>query len=114
MAQWPVAAREASIYTAVTVGEYFRDQGKDVLLLMDPFARCDEASISLLSTLMRQLAEKANIPVATSLLGISTFPETHPLSVGMGGMHGEAFTNYALQECDVMVAIGARLDDRLT
>jgi acetolactate synthase-1/2/3 large subunit len=63
---------------------------------------------------LRQLAEKANIPVATSLLGISTFPETHPLSVGMGGMHGEAFTNYALQECDVMVAIGARLDDRLT
>jgi len=63
---------------------------------------------------LRQLAEKANIPVATSLLGISTFPETHPLSVGMGGMHGEAFTNYALQECDVLVAIGARLDDRLT
>ena len=63
---------------------------------------------------LRQLAEKANIPVATSLLGISTFPETHPLSIGMGGMHGEAFTNFALQECDVLVAIGARLDDRLT
>jgi acetolactate synthase-1/2/3 large subunit len=61
-----------------------------------------------------QLAEKANIPVATSLLGIGTFPETHPLSIGMGGMHGEAFTNYTLQECDVLVAIGARLDDRLT
>lgn len=63
---------------------------------------------------LRQLAEKANIPVATSLLGIGTFSETHPLSVGMGGMHGEAFTNYALQECDILVAIGARLDDRLT
>jgi acetolactate synthase-1/2/3 large subunit len=63
---------------------------------------------------LRQLAEKANIPIATSLLGIGTIPETHPLSIGMGGMHGEVFTNYALQECDVMIAIGARLDDRLT
>lgn len=63
---------------------------------------------------LRQLAEKANIPIATSLLGISTISETHPLCIGMGGMHGEAFTNFALQNCDVMVAIGARLDDRLT
>ena len=63
---------------------------------------------------LRQLAEKANIPVATSLLGIGTFPATHPLSISWGGMHGEAYCNYALQECDVMFAIGARLDDRLT
>jgi acetolactate synthase-1/2/3 large subunit len=63
---------------------------------------------------LRQLAEKANIPVASSLLGISSFPELHPLAIGMGGMHGEAFTNFAIQECDVLVAIGARLDDRLT
>ena len=63
---------------------------------------------------LRQLAEKANIPVATSLLGIGTIPATHPLSISWGGMHGEAYCNYALQECDVMFAIGARLDDRLT
>lgn len=63
---------------------------------------------------LRELAEQANIPVATSLLGIGTLSETHPLSIGMGGMHGEVFTNYALQECDVLIAIGARLDDRLT
>ncbi|MEJ2752687.1 MAG: thiamine pyrophosphate-dependent enzyme, partial [Chloroflexota bacterium] len=63
---------------------------------------------------LRHLAEVANIPVATSLLGIGTFPATHPLSVSWGGMHGEAYTNYAMQECDVMLAIGARLDDRLT
>jgi acetolactate synthase-1/2/3 large subunit len=63
---------------------------------------------------LRELAEKANIPVATTLLGISTFPETHPLSVGMGGMHGEAFCNYALQNSDVLVVVGSRLDDRLT
>jgi acetolactate synthase I/II/III large subunit len=63
---------------------------------------------------LRQLAEKANIPVATSLLGIGTFPSTHPLAISWGGMHGEAYTNYAMQDCDVMFAIGARLDDRLT
>lgn len=63
---------------------------------------------------LRQLAELANIPVATSLLGIGTFPSTHPLAISWGGMHGEAYTNYAMQECDVMFAIGARLDDRLT
>lgn len=63
---------------------------------------------------LRQLAEVANIPVATSLLGIGTFPATHPLSVSWGGMHGSAHSNYAMQECDVMFAIGARLDDRLT
>ncbi len=61
-----------------------------------------------------QLAEKTNIPVATSLLGIGTFPSTHPLCISWGGMHGEAYTNYAMQDCDVMFAIGARLDDRLT
>lgn len=63
---------------------------------------------------LRELAEKANIPVATSLLGIGTFPSTHPLSISWGGMHGEAYCNYALQDCDVLFAIGARLDDRLT
>lgn len=63
---------------------------------------------------LRQLAELANIPVATSLLGIGTFPSTHPLSISWGGMHGEAYCNYALQECDVLFAVGARLDDRLT
>lgn len=63
---------------------------------------------------LRILAEKAQIPVATSLLGIGTFPATHPLSISWGGMHGEAYCNFALQECDVLVAIGARLDDRLT
>ena len=63
---------------------------------------------------LRQLAELANIPVATSLLGIGTFPTTHPLSISWGGMHGEAYCNYALQECDILFAIGARLDDRLT
>lgn len=71
-------------------------------------------TISGAHALVRELAEKADIPVASSLLGLSAFPQSHPLALGMGGMHGEAFTNMALQNCDVLVAIGARLDDRLT
>ncbi|GIK55264.1 MAG: biosynthetic-type acetolactate synthase large subunit [Chloroflexi bacterium] len=71
-------------------------------------------SIARAEAELRQLAEKANIPVATSLLGIGAFPATHPLSISWGGMHGEAYCNYALQECDVLLAVGARLDDRLT
>jgi acetolactate synthase I/II/III large subunit len=71
-------------------------------------------SIAKAEAELRLLAEKAQIPVATSLLGIGTFPATHPLSISWGGMHGEAYCNFALQECDVMVAVGARLDDRLT
>ena len=51
---------------------------------------------------LKQLAEKANIPVATSLLGIGTLSSTHPLSISWGGMHGEAYCNYALQELSLI------------
>ncbi|MHA1570634.1 MAG: biosynthetic-type acetolactate synthase large subunit [Alphaproteobacteria bacterium] len=61
-----------------------------------------------------QLVEKAHIPVVTTLLGKSSIPETHPLCLGMGGMHGEAFANHALQEADLIIGIGTRFDDRLT
>ena len=63
---------------------------------------------------LRQLAEKARIPVVTTLLGISALPETHPLCLGMGGMHGEAYANKALQQADLIIALGSRFDDRLT
>jgi len=63
---------------------------------------------------LRQLAEKAQIPVVTTLLGISALPETHPLCLGMGGMHGEAYANKALQQADLVIALGSRFDDRLT
>jgi len=63
---------------------------------------------------LRQLAEKAQIPVVTTLLGISALPETHPLCLGMGGMHGEAYANRALQQADLIIALGSRFDDRLT
>jgi len=66
------------------------------------------------SDLLRQLAEKANIPVTTTLLGLGCFPETSPLSLRMLGMHGTAYANYAVMESDLLIAIGARFDDRIT
>jgi acetolactate synthase-1/2/3 large subunit len=61
-----------------------------------------------------KLVEKANAPVVTTLLGIGAMPETHPLCLGMAGMHGEACTNMALSEADLIISLGSRFDDRLT
>lgn len=63
---------------------------------------------------LKELAEKAQIPVITTLLGISSFPETHVLCVGMPGMHGMAFANLAIEEADLLIALGMRFDDRIT
>lgn len=63
---------------------------------------------------LRELAERATLPVATTLLGISGFPQSHPLNLGMPGMHGLAVANLAIQECDLLVAVGMRMDDRVT
>jgi acetolactate synthase-1/2/3 large subunit len=62
---------------------------------------------------LRELAEKASIPVVTTLLGISGFPEDHPLFVGFPGMHGLAYASLTLDEADLIVAIGSRFDDRI-
>jgi acetolactate synthase-1/2/3 large subunit len=59
------------------------------------------------------LAIKANMPVTTTLMGIGAFPGTHPLSVGMLGMHGTAYANKAVLECDYILNLGARFDDRV-
>ena len=63
---------------------------------------------------LRALAERAGIPVATTLLGISAIPESHPLSLGMAGMHGTPQANRAIQACDLLLAVGMRFDDRVT
>lgn len=60
------------------------------------------------------LAELLNTPVVTTLLGKGTIPEDHPLSLGMLGMHGRMYANIAVTECDVMLAVGVRFDDRAT
>lgn len=63
---------------------------------------------------LKQLAETAQIPVITTLLGISSFPESHILSYGWLGMHGMAYANLAVEECDLLIAVGMRFDDRVT
>ena len=64
--------------------------------------------------LLLELAEKTGIPVACTLLGLGGFPATHPLSLGMMGMHGEAWVNSSIQEADLLIALGMRFDDRVT
>jgi acetolactate synthase-1/2/3 large subunit len=59
-------------------------------------------------------AERTGTPVALTLLGIGAFPQSHPLCLGMMGMHGEAFVNTAIQQADLLLAFGMRFDDRVT
>ncbi|HEY5078381.1 MAG TPA: biosynthetic-type acetolactate synthase large subunit, partial [Opitutaceae bacterium] len=63
---------------------------------------------------LRVFAQKTNIPVATTLMGVGVFPETNPLSMQWFGMHGAAYGNWAVDECDLLVVLGARFDDRIT
>ena len=63
---------------------------------------------------LQQLASLMDIPVTTTLMGLGAFPETDSRSLKMLGMHGTAYANYAIQECDLLIAIGARFDDRVT
>src|SRR5215212_8219484 len=63
---------------------------------------------------LRKLADKGNIPCTTTLLGLGAFDELDGKTLHMLGMHGSAYANYAVQECDVLIAVGARFDDRVT
>ncbi len=63
---------------------------------------------------LRAFAEKTSIPVITTLLGLSAFPDTHPLHIGMPGMHGPAHVNRAIGDADLIVGVGLRFDDRVT
>lgn len=63
---------------------------------------------------VRALTDRAQIPVAMTLLGIGAFPASHPLNLGMMGMHGEAWVNSAIQQADLLIALGMRFDDRVT
>src|SRR5207244_815801 len=60
------------------------------------------------------LAEHARLPVVTTLRAKSSFPESHELHFGWPGMHGPKWSNWAMNKCDVLVAVGARFDDRVT
>ncbi len=66
------------------------------------------------SDFVRRAAEQANIPVTTTLMGLGAFPAASPLSLGMLGMHGTFFANRAVMSADLLIAVGARFDDRVT
>ena len=70
--------------------------------------------LSEASAEITKFAKKANIPVTTTLMGLGAFPEDHKLSLGMLGMHGTAYANHAIQSSDLIIAVGARFDDRVT
>ncbi|MFA5554392.1 MAG: biosynthetic-type acetolactate synthase large subunit [Phycisphaerae bacterium] len=63
---------------------------------------------------LRDLADKANLPVTMTLLGLGSYDQSRPHSLDMLGMHGSAYANYAVQECDLLIAVGSRFDDRVT
>ena len=63
---------------------------------------------------LRTLAERTQIPVALTLLGLGALPASHPLNLGMMGMHGESWVNHAIQDADLLIACGMRFDDRVT
>jgi acetolactate synthase I/II/III large subunit len=71
-------------------------------------------TVSGASQELQELAERAGIPVTLTLLGKGAMPEGHPLTVGMMGMHGAAACNFAIQEADLLIALGMRFDDRVT
>jgi acetolactate synthase-1/2/3 large subunit len=70
---------------------------------------CAEATAQVIA-----FAERRQIPVASTLLGLGAFPTDHPLALGMMGMHGESWVNEAIQESDLLLAFGMRFDDRVT
>jgi acetolactate synthase-1/2/3 large subunit len=83
-------------------------ESKRPLLYVGGGAISGEASARL-----REFALAFDIPVVTTLMGIGAFDTTHPLSMRMLGMHGAAFANYAVEDCDFLIAVGARFDDRV-
>jgi acetolactate synthase I/II/III large subunit len=114
---WEAAAPRRSFSPAATV--LSRDLLAEAARLIDAAERPvilagHGVMISGAEGALREFAERANIPVATTLLGIGGFPASHPLNLGMMGMHGEAWVNVAIQEADLLIACGMRFDDRVT
>ncbi|HDQ46097.1 MAG TPA: biosynthetic-type acetolactate synthase large subunit [bacterium] len=85
------------------------DQAQKPLIYAGGGVNSEPAAVSL-----TELAVKARIPVTTTLMGLGSFPESNPLSLGMLGMHGTWYANKAVTESDLIIAVGARFDDRVT
>jgi len=97
-----------NIHFLKEAAEYINSSKKPVLYIGGgiPIAQGEE--------LIRKLSEKSNIPVATTLMGLGSFPLDNPLYLGMLGMHGARYTNILLEEADLLLAFGVRFDDRAT
>lgn len=107
----------------VATPDHAPPQPPDSASLADAAAMIDHARRPLLylgggsrgaSTHARALAERGDIPVVTSLMALGALPGGHPLALGMLGQHGARSTNRAIDECDLLIAVGARFDDRAT
>lgn len=94
---------------AIEEASHLINSASKPLIIMGQGVLISEAQDELL-----ELAEKAEIPVASTLLGLSGFPSTHRLFIGMVGLHGNYAPNKMTNECDVLIAIGMRFDDRVT
>lgn len=101
----PICPAESELQKAVEM----IDQAEKPVILAGHGIKISKAYSAL-----RELAEKADIPVAMTLLGLGSFPASHPLALGMMGMHGEAYCNTAIQDADLIIALGMRFDDRVT
>ena len=104
----PERAREWTAADLERAADMLRESRRAVLYVGGGAVTADA------SAEVRELAELLHVPVTTTLIGLGAFPSRHPLSLGMLGMHGSYATNMAISQCDLLVAIGARFDDRVT
>ena len=113
VAEWPrpgapEAPRAASEDALDTAAEMIESAERPILYLGGGVVGADAASAAL------SLAERSSLPTVMTLMGLGCVPADHPLALGMLGMHGAPYTNHALDECDLLIAVGARFDDRAT
>ncbi|MDO8682693.1 MAG: biosynthetic-type acetolactate synthase large subunit [Armatimonadota bacterium] len=113
----PVKSVELRSYKPTVAGHPLQisKAAKAIAAAERPVLYCGGGVISSgASEALVELSQKTHILVATTLLGKGSIPETHPHSLGMLGMHGTAYANYAVNHCDLLIAVGARFDDRVT
>ncbi len=113
VATWPAAGR--ALPAAAADGEQLAAAAAMIAAAERPILYLGGGVVhSGAAALAVDLAEKANLPTVSTLMALGAMPVDHPLSIGMLGMHGAPYTNLALDECDLLIAVGARFDDRAT
>ena len=110
---WPVPGKRAAVTPAdatalAQAAALIAAAERPILYLGGGVIQSEAAALAV------ALAEKASLPTVTTLMALGAMPCTHPLLLGMLGQHGAPYTNWALEECDLLMAVGARFDDRAT